>query len=75
MGCKVCSCSRFLREIMETLHVNDLEKKNPDASDIDLVFGEVERLQRSDEMLKKILQQWEDMPKDLFTEINEMIED
>jgi len=60
---------------METLHVNDLEKKNPDASDIDLVFGEVERLQRSDEMLKKILQQWEDMPKDLFTEINEMIED
>ena len=74
MPCLECRCSRFIRNVMEALHVNELAEKHPDASDIDLAFGEIERLQRVDKLVRKIHERWGSASEELFHEIDKLID-
>lgn len=43
-----CSCTLFIRSVMQALGVDELEKKHPEMSDMDLALGEIERLKQAD---------------------------
>ena len=55
MSCVICRCSQFTRKIMNALNIDELEKASPDASDIDLSFDEIARLQRVDKLNTKLV--------------------
>lgn len=56
-----CSCSRFVRKIMNALNIDELEKNNPEASDIDLAFEEISRLQRVDKISNRLIDMLENI--------------